>query len=61
MPLQSYEMLYMQLGTESHEKTRNKLDFNLGNKRIHDGSLYSTYDTAQQAQFPINGGSFLID
>ena len=58
VPLQSYEVLYMQLGTEIHEKIHNKLDFNLGNKRIHDGSLYSTYDTAKQAQFPINVGSF---
>ena len=42
VPLQSYEILYMQLGTEIHEKIHNKLDFNLGNKRIHDGFLYST-------------------
>lgn len=45
VPLQSFEMLYMQLGTEIHEKTHDKPNFNLGNKRIHNGSLYSTYDT----------------
>lgn len=45
VPLQSYEMLCMQLRTEIHEKPHNKLDFKIGSKRIHDGSLRSTYDT----------------
>ena len=45
VPLQSYEMLCMQLRTEIHEKTHNKVDFKIGSKRTHNGCLCSTYDT----------------
>lgn len=51
-PYWPYEALYVYLSIETHEKTHHNLYFKTGNlyfktgsKKIHDGSLWITYNT----------------
>lgn len=44
-PYWPFEALYVYLSIETHEKTHHNLYFKTGSKKVHDGSLWITYNT----------------